>query len=59
LVGWLFSSEFGFVFFCFDLGRMGGGLFGGGRGWPGTLYVDQTGLELTEILLILSPDYWN
>ena len=37
----------------------GGGLFGGGRGWPGTLYVDQTGLELTEILLILSPDYWN
>ena len=28
-------------------------------GWPGTCYVDQAGLELTEIYLPLPPKYWD
>ena len=30
-----------------------------GPSWPGTHYVDQAGLELTEIHLPLPPEYWD
>ena len=28
-------------------------------GWPGTCYVDQAGLKLTEIYLPLPPESWD
>jgi hypothetical protein len=53
LVGWLVG--FVCLFVCLFL-RLGFSVY---PGCPGTLYVDQAGLKLTEICLLQLPKCWS
>ena len=59
--GWHYLSKglFGFCLFAFCLFDFQDRVSLCSAGYPFTVYVDQVGLELTEILLSLPPEYWD